>query len=293
MRHAILIVLLLLLIDLPGFSDGGKVLVTMRKIGHEVLLASGDSTSWVLPIEEVDNRTFRIRFQRPFSFKPASLVEIIHRHLPQNQGYLDYLVEVRQDKRNPVAYSYEVHQPLNPGTIACLTRTPPRGAYTIKIQFAQPPVQTASIGRVVYLTWLLLAVLVIGIGWRLVNRETLPSAPVEPVAPLHLVHLGPLTFCLEKQILRLGAERIELSSKESKLLKVFAMSPNAVIDRNRLMEQVWGEEGVFVGRSLDVFVSRLRKKLQPAPTVRIVNSHGRGYKLEIDSPKGPGQAGSF
>lgn len=49
------------------------------------------------------------------------------------------------------------------------------------------------------------------------------------------------------------------------------------------MEQVWEEEGVFVGRNLDVFVSRLLKKLQPAPTVRIINSHGRGYKLEIDS----------
>ncbi|WP_170139446.1 winged helix-turn-helix domain-containing protein [Larkinella arboricola] len=287
----ILTVLLLLVIGLPGYSDGGKVLVTLRKIGHELLLASGDSTSWISPIEELDERTFLIRFQRPFAFQPASLVEIIHRHLQENQGPLHYLVEVRQEKRNTVAYSYEVRQPLNWKTIACLTRRPPRGAYTIKIQFAQPPVQTASIGRVGWLAGLLLTVLLMGVGWRLVNRKTLPSAPVEQASPLTLVHLGPLTFCLEKQILRLGADRIELSTKESKLLKVFATSPNAVIDRNRLMEQVWGEEGVFVGRSLDVFVSRLRKKLQPAPTVRIVNSHGRGYKLEIDSPKEPGQDG--
>ncbi len=291
MRYVIRTVFLLLVIGLPGYSDGGNLLVTMRKIGHEVLLSSGDSTSWVSPIEEVDDRTFLIRFQRPFAFKPASLVEIIHRHLQENQVYLDYLVEVRQEKLNTVAYSYEVRQPLNRGAIACLTRKPPRGAYTIKIQFAQPPVQTASIGSVVWFAWLLLTVLLIGIGWRFVYRKTLTSAPVEPVAPLNLLHLGPLTFCLDKQILRLGDDRIELSTKESKLLKVFANSPNTVIDRNRLMEQVWGEEGVIVGRSLDVFVSRLRKKLQPAPTVRIVNSHGRGYKLEIDSPKGPVQNG--
>lgn len=286
MRHAILTLLLLLVIDLPGYSDGGKVLVTMRKIGHEVLLASSDSTSWVLPIEEVDNRTFLIRFQRPFAFKPASLVEIIHRHLQQNQGYLDYLVEVRQEKLNTVAYSYEVRQPLNHRTIACLTRTPPRGAYNIKVQFAQPPVQMASTSSAAQLAWLLLAVLLMGIGWCLVNRKVSFLTPVENLAVLDLVHLGPLTFCLEKQILRLGDERIELSAKESKLLKVFASAPNAVIDRTQLMKQVWEDEGVFVGRSLDVFVSRLRKKLQPAPTVRIVSSHGRGYKLEIDSPKG-------
>lgn len=284
-------VLLLLVAGLPGYSDEGKLLVTMRQIGHELLLASGDSTSWVSPIEAVDDRTYLIRFQRPFAFKPASLLSIIHRQLQQNQGALDYLVEVRQEQRNTVIYSYEVRQPLNRSTIACLSRTPPQGAYTIKIQFNQPPVQAASTGSVVWLAWLLLPVLLIGIRWRFVARRTLPLAPVESVAPLNLVHLGPLTFCLDKQILRWGDERIELSSKESKLLKVFATSPNLVIDRDRLMEQVWGEEGVFVGRSLDVFVSRLRKKLQPAPTVRIVNSHGRGYKLEIDSLTGSVQAG--
>lgn len=286
MRHAILTVLLLLFIGLPGYCDGGKVLVTMRKIGHELLLASGDSTSWVSPIEEVDDRTFLIRFQRPFAFTPASLVEIIHRHLLEDRWLLDYLVEVRQGKQKTVAYSYEVRQPLNRGGIACLTRTPPRGAYSIQIQFAQPPVQTASISSAMKLAWLLLPILLTGIGWRLFNRKAFSPTPVENLDPLTLVHLGPLTFCLEKQILRLGDERIELSAKESKLLNVFASTPNVVIDRDQLMEQVWGEEGVFVGRSLDVFVSRLRKKLQPAPTVRIVNSHGRGYKLEIDSSRG-------
>jgi len=282
MRHVMLIVLILLVTGLPGYSDGGKVLVTMRTIGHELLLASGDSVSWVAPIEEVDDRTFLIRFQRPFAFKPASLVEIVDRKLRQNQGFLNYLVEVRQEQRNTVAYSYEVRQPLNHRAIACLTRIPPQGAYYIKIQFAQPLVQLASTSRVAQVAWLLLAILLTGIGWRFIDRKTPGLPPVAAATPLNLVQLGPLTFCLDKQLLRLGDDRIELSAKESKLLTVFATSPNAVIDRDQLMEQVWGEEGVIVGRSLDVFVSRLRKKLQPAPTVRIVNSHGRGYKLEID-----------
>lgn len=287
MRNVILAVLLLLVISLPGYSDGGNVLVTMRKIGHDILLASGDSTSWVSPIEEVDERTFLIRFQRPFTFKPAALLEIIHRQLQQNQGSRNYLVEVRQEKSNAVVYSYEVRQPLNRKAIPCLTRTPPPGAYTIKIQLDPPAVQAASISDAVYVAGLLSLVLLLVICWWLINRKSPQSAPAELVASLNLVHLGPLTFCLDEQILRLGNERIALSDKESRLLKVFATSPNAVIDRDRLMEQVWGEEGIFVGRSLDVFVSRLRKKLQPATTVRIVNSHGRGYKLEIDTSKMP------
>ncbi|GAB3756309.1 winged helix-turn-helix domain-containing protein [Spirosoma pomorum] len=287
MKNVIFTVLLLLLIDLPGYSDERDVLVTMRKIGHEVLLASGDSTSWVLPIKQVDSRTFLIRFQNSFAFTPESLIEIIHRHLLQNHGSLDYLVEVRQEEQNAVAYSYEVRQPLTRGAIACLTRTPPRGAYSIQIQFARPLVKMTSISSAERLTWLLLPVLLTGVGWRLGNRKAPSPIIVEKASPLTLVHLGPLTFCLEKQILRLGEERIELSAKESKLLNVFASTPNKVIDRNQLMKQVWEDEGVFVGRSLDVFVSRLRKKLQSAPTVRIVNSHGKGYKLEIDSSKEP------
>lgn len=131
-RHTILTILLLLVISLPGYSDGRTVLVTMRKIGHEVLLASGDSTSWVSPIKEVDDRTFLIRFQRPIAFKPASLVEIIYRHLQENQGHLDYLVEVRQEKLNTVAYSYEVRQPLNRRTIAYYPEGLPGGPTRLK-----------------------------------------------------------------------------------------------------------------------------------------------------------------
>ncbi len=284
MRNVILTAWLLLLLQLPGYCEAGKILVTMRKIGHEVLLASGDSTSWIMPIEEVDDRTFLIRFEHSFAFKPASLVEVINRHLRKEYGNLDYLVEVRQEKSNAVIYSYEIHPPLSQKEVACVSRTPPEGAYFLQIRFVQPPVQTASLGSYARFGWILLPLLLIGIGWRFLNRQTPALAPVEPQASASLVQLGSLTFCLEKQTLRSDKERIELSAKEAKLLKVFASSPNEVIDRDQLMKQVWEDEGVFVGRSLDVFVSRLRKKLQPASLVRIVNIHGRGYKLEIDSP---------
>ena len=148
MRNFILTSLLFLLTCVHGYGDGGKVLVTMRKIGHELLLASGDSTSWVLPIEQVNTSTFLIPFQKPFAFTPASLVEIIHRNLMKDQLSLDYLVEVNEGAMNRLMYSYEVSQLLDRGAIACLTRNPPQGLYSIQIKFAQPPVQTASFNGV-------------------------------------------------------------------------------------------------------------------------------------------------
>src|SRR4051812_33132368 len=122
MRNVILTPLLLLLLCLPGYSETverDKIFVTMRKIGHEVLLASGDSTSLVLPIEQVNTSTFLIRFQEPFAFTPASLVEIVHRHLLKDQLSLDYLVEVQEGAMKKVRYSYEVSQALDRGAIAC------------------------------------------------------------------------------------------------------------------------------------------------------------------------------
>jgi len=56
---------------------------------------------------------------------------------------------------------------------------------------------------------------------------------------------------------------------------------NEISNRKQLQKEVWEDDGVLVGRSLDVFISKLRKKLEADPAVRIINIHGKGYKLEV------------
>ena len=85
----------------------------------------------------------------------------------------------------------------------------------------------------------------------------------------------------ESQQLVAGSSIIPLTAKEAKLLYVFANAQLELIDRDQLMKEVWEDEGVIVGRSLDMFVSKLRKKLQADPRVSILNVHGKGYKLVI------------
>ena len=91
---------------------------------------------------------------------------------------------------------------------------------------------------------------------------------------------GVFNFDFETQTLKKANQVIKLTHKEARLLNLLALSPNEILDRNFLLQKVWEDEGVFVGRSLDVFISRLRKKLQGDDTVRIVNIHGKGYKLQ-------------
>ena len=69
---------------------------------------------------------------------------------------------------------------------------------------------------------------------------------------------------------------------ECELLTIFIAEPNQIIKREELTKKVWEDKGVFVGRSLDTYVSKLRNKLKEDTSVRLINIHGVGYKLEID-----------
>jgi two-component system OmpR family response regulator len=73
----------------------------------------------------------------------------------------------------------------------------------------------------------------------------------------------------------------ELTNKEAKLLKLFCVNLNNVIPRDTIQKAIWEDEGYFVGRSMDVFISRLRKLLKDDPAVTILNVHGVGYKLQV------------
>ena len=76
---------------------------------------------------------------------------------------------------------------------------------------------------------------------------------------------------------------ISLSEKESKSLKIFAENLNQVIEREKLMKEIWEDEGIIViSRNVDVLMSKLRKKLSEDNAIKIINIHGRGYKFVIE-----------
>jgi hypothetical protein len=98
--------------------------------------------------------------------------------------------------------------------------------------------------------------------------------------------VGKLLFDVKNQRLLPTAigtsgEVISLTDKECKILELLNEDFGKLIPRETLMQKVWLDEGVITGRSLDMFVSKLRKKLSSDPDLRITNVHGKGYKLEI------------
>ena len=66
------------------------------------------------------------------------------------------------------------------------------------------------------------------------------------------------------------------------MLELFVARPNEIIKRDELTKRVWEDNGVFVGRSLDTYISKLRKKLKGDTSIKLTNVHGVGYKLELE-----------
>jgi hypothetical protein len=93
--------------------------------------------------------------------------------------------------------------------------------------------------------------------------------------------LGKFLFDVKGQRLLLESEVISLTDKECQVLELLHKNFGELIPRDTLMQEVWINEGVITGRSLDMFISKLRKKLSADPDLRITNIHARGYRLEI------------
>ena len=91
--------------------------------------------------------------------------------------------------------------------------------------------------------------------------------------------LGRYTFDTRKQILSLGEEVVKLTTKESDLLKLLCQNANKILERNYALRSIWIDDNYFNARSMDVYITKLRKHLKEEPTVEIINVHGKGYKL--------------
>ncbi len=91
--------------------------------------------------------------------------------------------------------------------------------------------------------------------------------------------LGKYTFDTRKQILSDGEETVKLTTKESDLLKLLCQNANKVLERNYALKSIWIDDNYFNARSMDVYITKLRKHLKDEPSVEIINVHGKGYKL--------------
>lgn len=94
-----------------------------------------------------------------------------------------------------------------------------------------------------------------------------------------IYHLGGFTFDTQKQLLTIAGEVTKLTTKESELLNLLCSHANEILQRDFALKTIWIDDNYFNARSMDVYITKLRKHLRPDTSVEIINIHGKGYKL--------------
>jgi len=251
--------------------------ILLRRIGHELLLQSGDSTSRVLPVREVSTNEYQLSFEKPFSFRPESLVQTTQQILSKGQLTGDYIVNVVNASNGSVAYGYAISKNRKNDVISCLGRRQPADKYLVNIRFKPAGLLSTRNG---YLLGGLTVIAFVGIAvFRRKKPKTVLATTEQENADN--IALGSMFFDAANRKLITTEVIIELTRTEARVLSIFALSPNEIIERSRLQKEIWEDEGVIVGRSLDMFISKLRKKLEADPNVKIVVIRGKGYRLQV------------
>lgn len=276
--------------QLDGYEK--HIEVAMRMIGHEVLLLSGDSSSRVLPIEKQQGQ-YHIQFESGFPFDPDELAVTVNRVISESGITDHYIVEVEHCETGQVVYSYEMSLLTDSSIVPCKGRVMPEDCYSLVLTLfgSNPPRDTsASVMNSVpdspnsrtnpktYFALALLSIPALLIGLLAVQRKKRNASQGNP----NIIAIGEYQYDTRNMELRFGTQTEELTGKEAELLLFLYQGANTTIDRTDILKAVWGDEGDYVGRTLDVFISKLRKKLEADSRIKIVNVRGVGYKLVVD-----------
>jgi len=251
--------------------------ILLRKIGDQVLVQSGDSTSRVLPVKKIAENQYQISFEKNLTFQPDSLVNTTRRLLAKDPLASDYVVNVLKCGNADVTYGYAISKNKKDDIVACIGRKQPTACYMINVKFKPVGIATTKNG---FLLGSLPFLAFVGFVFL---RYVKPRRALFNGQHSKTFTLGSVLFDAQGRQLITNKENIDLTGTETRLLLIFASSPNQIVERSRLQKEIWEDEGVIVGRSLDMFISKLRKKLEFDPKINIVVIRGKGYKLEISA----------
>lgn len=289
LKNSLLLILSCFILIVASGNDSNYVektmLVKLRKIGHDILAKSGDSTSTLIPTQ-ISKNEYQIRFNGDFSFDPAWLTKIVIKELKDERQA--FLVDVTRCDSSIAMYQFFYHNEEDSMGVPCAGRIYEKACYVIGIEFRTVQTKTGqnlavnkselNINFWLYL-FLFIAILVSAYWVNKFKRGKQKNT----VDHQSIIKLGKYEFLPKMLSLKFENEEAQtLTSKESKLLEQLHTNLGEIIEKETLLEKVWEDQGDYVGRTLDVYISKLRKKLEKDETVKILNHRGVGYQLIID-----------
>ncbi len=252
-----------------------KVNLALRRTADKLLRMAGDSTSRIPDVQQKGKATWRVYLDQPFEY--SQLPPVLQNSLDLYGIHQSYDVAIRQCESAIIDLGYHQADFLQDSLVPCGGRAEPGGCHYIEITFLNASVakNSAGIAKIILPVLLLAAGAILFLWYRKRNLKKVIIPDGE-----NWIEFGHSRLKANSQILESGNMKHQLTYRETKLLRLFASNPNQLLDRDFILQQVWADEGIQVGRSIDVFVSRLRKKLVGDSSIGIVAVHGVGYRLE-------------
>lgn len=254
-----------------------RAALVCRLIGDQLQRHAGDNRLRVLPVQELENGVYQLEFKNSFTFIPDTLVKVVQMNVASSGLPEDYTVNVFQCNTDDIVYGFQI-DPNQKDIVPCLGRDQATGCYKLQIAFADlsSPLLSESETSTVLIIILGICILAISARFYFVSTTQQTSTTNNQT-----ISIGNCQLHFDHQMISNGFGTVELSKIETKLLTILAKEQNQLISRERLLKEVWEDDGVFTSRSLDMFISKLRKKFKNDESVRLTNIYGKGYKLEV------------
>lgn len=262
---------------LPDPAQSRWINLTLRQIGHDLLSAQCDSTSVIPRVSRGADGRYLLQLERQLDYD--LLVDITNRRLHQSSYPVDYTIAIEDCQSAELLLGFRWSSAVPSPDPACTGRDQAEGCHNISLTIhpredAVSPVRGVSGGIA-----LLSGIALLFVGWPRYSAN--PTR--EEKASDSLIILSPKTTLDDHNlVLLIAGEEEPLTYRESQLLAHLSRHANLILDREDIKSAVWESEGIITGRSLDVFISRLRKKLAKDPSIEIETIRGRGYRLKTN-----------
>lgn len=236
------------------------------------LYSVADTMSEHATVEKRATNYYYVQTNSPLSNQKVQ--ELVHKEFSARNIELDYELGVYDAEDDTLVYGHRVSasEPYVPPNL-CEDTT---GANMNFAVFFPTKAGILSKGPDI---WALLVSLVIVCSWLYANTTSARAARLAQVR--HRIMVGQSCLDFHNQQLTVNQQTYPLTYKENLILKLLFERPNEVIDREIFLKEVWGKDGFFVARSMDVFISRVRKYLKDDVNLKIENLRAIGYRLHV------------
>jgi hypothetical protein len=272
--------------DVPSVKNdfSQKINLALRQTAHRLLQQAGDSTSRIAPIKKTADNTYFVELKHGFTYD--SLPVFLQRSFAEHgiEGKYDVAVLDCAQKELILGYSSFILNKQKKESVPCSGRSQKEGCLNFEVTFSETPPVLAKNNWIWFclggLSVLTLAASAYFFFLNFTKKEEKPILHTDPTDETHLIYIGHSIFDTRHQTVMIADKAQKLTFQEAKLLQLFCTHPNELLDRDFILKSVWEDDGVLVTRTVDVFISRLRKILKDDASLKITNVHSRGYRFE-------------